>query len=129
MTFAIGATLSSCEKDEINEGIEMKMRNRDNGNDYLHLLCGETSLHITSSNNFSVWYGEITDIGKVRNLEKIKNTPTSGWAKEVAVEPGHGYVIRSTYCERFARLYVEEYIEGVSGGILGAVIIYQDNWK
>ena len=123
-----GTFLTSCGKDEFDEGIEMRMRNRDNGNDVLQLLGGRT-LSITSSNNFTVWSGAIADVGSVRHLGKITSVPTSGWAYEVAVRPGHGYVVGSEYSNEFARIYVKDWIEGTDGGILGAVIVYQDHWK
>lgn len=129
MVFTISTFFSSCEKDEFDDGIEMRMRNLDNGNDSLWILAGETSLSITSSNNFNVWKGQIADVGSVRNLGKVTSIPTSGWANEVAVKPGHGYVVSSDFCDEYARVYVKDWIEGTSGGILGAVIVYQDHWK
>ena len=81
--------------------------------------------------------GDIACVGSVSGLGKIKNIPSSGWAEEMAVHPGQGYVVRHKYdggnggkkfC-KYARVYVEDWIEGTSGGIIGAVIRYEDNWK
>ena len=130
MVLCTSTILTSCEKDDFDEGIEMRMRNRDNGDDRIWLLANPsdwgTYLEITSSNNFKTG-GAIADVGSVRNLGKIKSVPTSGWTSTIAVRPGHGYVVSRE--DKYARVYVKEWIEGTSGGILGAVILYQDNWK
>jgi len=159
MAMAWGMTFSSCEKENDSTGIEMRMRNEDNGDDRLTLLKVDDAcydeldheyeyscvrLKISNSNNFylSGRYSErdIVCVGNVNGLSKIKKIPTSGWAQEVAVQPGQGYIIRSkngassnqlqykTFC-KYARVYVEDWIEGTSGGIIGAVIRYEDNWK
>ena len=166
----MSVAVSSCSKDSIEadkEGIEMRMRNEDEGNDYIYLLkvdsavlvsyyyqgseetyyqSTEAEMHISSSNNFhvSMWnsYGDvsISCVGSVSGLSGIKKIPEGGWTNQIAVQPGQGYVIRhkngaddsqSTYRKycRYARVYVVEWIEGVDGGILGATIRYQDNWK
>lgn len=159
MAMAVGVGFVSCERDDGSEGIEFRMRNSDNGNDIISLLqvdtsyyIGETFVHekyrttlyLTSSNNFkviesweivSIFYdtydGHIACIGNVNSLSKIKTIPNSGWTSEVAVHPGQGYVIQNKHGDfcRYARLYVEDWIESTDGGIIGAVIRYQDNWK
>lgn len=159
--WGISVTLvTSCQKEngtsiignDDNTGVELRMRNESNGGDYVDLLRVEIAynnysydsyvcLYITGSNNFyaSEYFGvaDIVCVGNVNGLSKIKNIPESGWAEQVAVQPGSGYIIRnknpnapgySQWC-RYARVYVEEWIEGVSGGILGAVIRYQDDWQ
>lgn len=118
----------------------------DNSNDeYVQLI-------ITSSNNFYVsgygsGYGigtpEIVCVGNVSGLNGIKDIPNSGWTEQVAVQPGQGYIIRrkpvnindpgmdlyySQFCT-YARVYVVDWLESTSGGIIGAIIRYQDNWK
>ena len=99
-------------------------------------------LGISSSNNFYMgnYYanGEIVCVGSVKKLGQIKDIPSSGWTNSnVSVKPGYGYIIRSKnddprsykhYCH-YARIYVVSWIEGTSGGILGATIRYQDDWK
>lgn len=154
MALVIGTMFTSCEKDDGSEGIQMRMRNRDNGNDRIYLLSVDDTINysgnwvclgISSSNNFyvveehtynaSYSYCDIACVGGVSSLGKINNIPNSGWTDEIAVQPGQGYIIRhwdskkkSRYF-KYARVYVEEWIEGTSGGILGAVIRYEDNWK
>lgn len=77
----------------------------------------------------------IASIGSVRGLSKIKQIPQSGWTDRLAVNPGNGYVIKfegscesGTFCH-YARVYVEEWIESTSGGIIGAIVRYEGNWK
>ena len=168
IALGMGSTFTSCEKDDGSTGIEMRMRNSDNGGDRVDLLnvseafyvapyviYGQqyggywensyVGLSISSSNNFYV-YGERCDcdivcIGNVNGLSRINSIPNSGWASKVAVQPGKGYIIRSKnptgnygnsyynqFC-KYARVYVVDWIEGTSGGILGATIRYQDDWK
>ena len=152
IALTIGTFFTSCEKDDGSLGIEMKMRNE--GYDQLAMLyvdsayyydywhSGHVVLKISGSNNFYL-YGynnnsdcDIVCVGNVRGLSRINNIPQYGWAKQVAVQPGQGYIIRSKnpsgseysqWC-KYARVYVVEWIEGVSGGIIGATIRYQDNW-
>ena len=161
MAMVIGVGFVSCERDDGSEGIEFRMRNKDNatfeeggyllgllrvdsvfyysyGNRYCASL--EVALGINEGNNFyvSTWQSEcsITCVGSVSNLGRINRIPESGWASMVSVKPGNGYIIRhknnddnlKTFC-RYARVYVEDWIESTDGGIIGAVIRYQDNWK
>lgn len=132
MVLCTSTILTSCEKDDFDEGIEMRMRNYGNGYDILWLLALPSdygiNLEITNSNNFKTG-GAIADVGSVRNLGKIKSVPTSGWTSTIAVKPGHGYVVCRYDSYEYARVYVKDWIEGTSGGILGAVIVYQDHWK
>lgn len=103
-------------------------------------------LAITSSNNFYLSGSrcdcDIVCVGSVGGLGRINNIPSSGWTNQVAVQPGQGYIIRSknpngnnganyyNQWYKYARVYVVDWIEGASsGGILGAIIRYQDNWK
>ena len=156
--------VTSCQKEDGTSnssndnsiGIEFRMRNGNYGDDQVELLKvknafyeeyynyyqeGYVELRISGSNNFqSIGRWTETDIvciGNVNGLSKINSIPESGWASQVAVQPGFGYIIRSKnpngtgysqWC-RYARVYVEKWIEGTSGGILGAVIRYQDDWK
>lgn len=147
---------TSCEKDDGSAGIEKRMRNENNGCDEIRILRVDNAyynqgydywdesyvdLGITLSNNFHLdgrsCDHKIVCIGSVGGLGRIKKIPESGWADEVAVQPGQGYIIRSKnrsgsgysqWC-KYARVYVEDWIEGTSGEILGATIRYQDNWK
>ena len=167
MAMALGMSFSSCEKeDNDSTGIEVSLRN--NGNDCVPLLGVEDAcqvriycdgelecelsspswvdLTINNSNNFdprgSYSDVDVVCVGEVSGLSKITEIPTSGWVKQVAVQPGQGYIIRSKNCTsinenvtynktfcKYACVYVVDWIEGTSGGIIGAVIRYEDNWK
>lgn len=77
----------------------------------------------------------IASIGGVSGLSKVRQIPQSGWTDRVAVNPGNGYVIKfegncesGTFCH-YARVYVEEWIESTSGGIIGAIVRYEGNWE
>lgn len=97
--------------------IELKMRNWDNGRTYL----GDF-LFITSANNFKG--GKIAALGSVRGLGNVARIPSSGWADEVAVTPGNGYVVYGN--NKFYRIYVEEFtLAAETEGIIGAAIKYQ----
>ena len=99
----------------------------------------ETGLSINDANNFDAYEGEIVCVGKVSGIGSIKKVPQSGWSDKCAVQPGYGYVLRvkgyrwndnsreySDY--RYVRIYVVDYMEGTSGGIIGATIKYQAPW-
>lgn len=135
MAMAIGVGFVSCEKDDGSEGIEFRMRNYSNGGDGIWLL-NSVALEISSSNNFYLYnelynIGEISCVGSVSSLGRIKKIPESGWVREISVNPEKGYIIRCKVngIYNYARVYVEDWIEGTNGGIIGAVIRYQDNWK
>ena len=127
IALTMGTLFTSCEKDDGSVGIEMRMRNYGNGGEDLYLLGGGVRLWIRSNNNFKVSDGEIVCVGNVGGIGRINNIPQSGWAKELAVHPGQGYIIR--FGNKYARVYVVDWIEGTSGGIIGAIIRYQDNWR
>ena len=106
----------------------------------------ETGLSINDANNFVAGYmiyGEdsyndgIVCVGKVSGIGSIKKVPQSGWSRTCAVQPGYGYVLRSREISnlrdefgdyRYVRVYVVDYMEGTSGGIIGATIKYQAPW-
>jgi hypothetical protein len=78
--------------------------------------------------------GEVVNLGEVKGLGDVVNKPTSGWAETTAMELGNGYVLRVRQSDNYYdtttplvyyRLYVEEYITSVSGGILGVKVKYQ----
>lgn len=134
------ATFSSCTKDnggDNNTGIEFRMRNAANGWDAVD-FGGAVALSISSSNNFFFPEGgyslaDIASVGRVNSLSGITTIPNSGWCDEIAVHPGTGYVVRcrsnDTDSFHYGRVYVEEWIESTSGGIIGAVLWYEDKWK
>ena len=175
LTIALFVLFPSCTKENgiggnDNVGVEFRMRNKENGNDYIKLLQIDDAifsssytykshirLRISNSNNFyaegfigegdymmisDIPFWSIVSVGNVTGLGKIKTIPQTGWATEVAVHPGNGYVVRcqgngenyhdyghySHFC-RYARVYVEDWIESTSGGVIGAVIHYEDNWR
>ena len=93
-------------------------------------------LGMNSSNNLqaeSRWGSNpnIVSIGKVSGLASIKNIPETGWSNQTAVIPGYGYVYRWSQSNQkyYARIYVVDYMTSTTGGIMGATIKYQDNWK
>lgn len=91
--------------------------------------------------------GEISSMGPVDDLGGVKKIPDGGWSEKSAVQPGYGYVVRlkqdgktSTSTDgqltineknicRYARIYVVDWDVSTTGGIIGATIRYQDNWK
>lgn len=127
-------TLTSCGKDEgpiTNDPItpntevpdptgtiRLSMRDRDNGRTYLDNIYIDTE-------NFEG--AKFASIGAVRGLGNITNIPTTGWASEVAVVPGNGYVAYAN--DKFYRMYVVNYILNTSNGIIGADVKYQEPFK
>ena len=94
---------------------------------------------------YGFYGGEISSVGAVDGLGNVKKIPEGGWSKKSAVQPGYGYVVKlkqdkitttdgelrrdyKKYC-RYARIYVVEWDVSTTGGIIGATIRYQDNWK
>lgn len=111
-----------------------------------------SELRMNRENNFttsSYYCTEIVSVGQVGGLGKINSIPSTGWTNKTAVVPGCGYIIRFksnpnydyyyfrpnyyTYTPReivrYARVYVVDFYEAVTGGIIGATIKYQENWK
>lgn len=86
-------------------------------------------IYIDDGNNFSGSYSYFASIGKVRGLGNVSDIPTSGWASQVAVNPGYGYVAYNGGDNQFYRIYVEDYIVSTGGGIIGADIKYQTPFK
>lgn len=101
--------------------ITLSMRDKHNGNTYLDgtiQICNE---------NFTGWNSYFTSVGAVKGLGNVANIPTTGWASEVAVIPGNGYVAYSNNI--FYRLYVTNFIASTTGGIIGAEVKYQKPFK
>lgn len=107
-------------------------------------------LGMNSSNNFYVNGTEIISIGLVNGLGSVNKIPETGWSSQVAVVPGTGYIVRcrvatkyeyegvrysgpyynpryDSYC--YSRIYVVDYMTNTGGGIMGATIKYQGDWK
>lgn len=125
---------TACNEDVSEDGvITVILRNGNNGGGYINMYADE--IHIDISNNFWSYRGEFVDMG-TKSISQIKNIPTQGWASEVAVFPGHGYIFRTQHPKGdelywdglywYGRIYVVGYIEGTSdGGIIGATIQYK----
>lgn len=113
--------------------INVSMRNGDKntatiiGNDF----------YIGYDNNFTNVDNDVAFVcvGKVNGLGNITGIPKKGWAKNVALEPGNGYIVHNkgynegydynTDNNFYYRLYVEDYILSTTGGIIGAKVKYQ----
>ena len=100
--------------------ITLSMRDTKNGNTYLDNIQIENE-------NFTGWECYFASIGAVKGLGNVANIPTTGWASQVAVIPGNGYVAYNGV--NFYRLYVTDYITATSGGIIGADVKYQKPFK
>lgn len=91
-------------------------------------------LRIGSTNNFQLAGSgsiSITKFGNVSGISAITSVPSSGWVREIAVNPGSGYVVRyrgAGFNYTYARIYVKSWITNTLGEIIGATIVYQDNW-
>ena len=141
----VSFTLTSCDGNDPDEGvITLKMRNADEGNTTISLSHEDRTyayVSITSGNNFYLGtfeYGvncEICDAG-AKKLGAVKTVPSSGWANELAVIPGHSYVVKVStrnYYDNpdykpvkfYYKIYVIDWINGASsGGIIGAEVKY-----
>jgi len=76
---------------------------------------------------------EFSDIGEANGLGAVTTIPNDGWAESLAIQVGHGYVIRyrhsfsyttSTLPYFYYRFYVVKWLESTSGGIIGATLKY-----
>lgn len=129
----VSFSFTSCEKEEEDvsdpEGtITLKMRNADNGSTGIQF--GRDKFYISKENNFRGYHGYISvaDVGQVKGLASVTKIPQSGWGRDVAVNIGHGYVVKSDNNE-YMRIYVISWIKGASsGGIIGAEVKYQCPW-
>lgn len=132
----LSISLVSCENDDDDEvtndpegTITLKMRNADNGSTGIRF--GNDKFYISKENNFRGYHGYISvaDVGKVKGLSSIKNIPQNGWGRDVAVNIGHGYIVKSNNNE-YMRIYVENWIKAAgSEGIIGAEVKYQCPWN
>ncbi len=94
--------------------ISLSMRNADNGKTYLD------DIYIKNENFVGAYF---TSLGAVKGLGNITTIPTSGWANQLSVIEGNGYV---AFCDNhFYRIYVVSDIVGTTGGIIGSDIKYQ----
>lgn len=139
MAVAIGMGCTSCDKEDDNTGndnspedltgIEVNLRNANGG--YVVVLDNYVWLEIDKSDNFVVDKGaSIVSVGQVPGLSKVTNIPNSGWSYKVIVKKGHGYIIRNSTQNHYARVYVVDMMtDASSGGVIGATIRYEPDWK
>lgn len=99
--------------------VSLSMRNASNGNTKLG------NIYINSGDNFAG--ANYTSLGIVNGLGNVSVIPSTGWASQIAVKPGHGYIAYTG--GSFTRIYVEDYVISTSGGVIGADIKYQEPFK
>lgn len=98
--------------------ISLSMRNADNGKTYLD------NIYISNENFRGAYFASV---GAVRGLGNVSTIPTTGWAEQMSVIAGNGYLAYSN--NQFYRIYVVSDIAGTSGGVIGADIKYQKPFK
>lgn len=112
-----------------------------NNNDSRIYMWGSyyDGIKMNSANNLATTSTgvEIVSVGSVKGLSSITKVPDTGWSYETAAIPGYGYVVRQSsrqwdaslnkyvYEYKYVRLYVIDYMESTSGGIMGCTIKYQ----
>jgi len=90
-----------------------------------YISIGSDNLYMSYDNNFRP-DEYIASVGKVKGLGSITKIPSSGFVRQMAVDPGYGYVIQiGRDSNKYARLYVVEWAISTSGGIIGAKVKYQ----
>jgi hypothetical protein len=125
--------MAGCETDNSDPSgaVQVTMRNGNNGRTIVSPDGASGSFFIGNNNNFYSWTGrvEFATVGKVNGLGNVTRIPTSGWANQVAVVPGQGYVVAfrnwNTEEVTYLRMYVLSWVEASTGGIIGARITYQ----
>ena len=100
--------------------ISLSMRNASNGKTYLG------SLYIGADDNFTG--GWFVNLGPMKGLGNVTYIPVTGWAPQVAVTPGCGYIAYDEYEKMFIRIYVTDYVISTSGGVIGADVKYQKSF-
>jgi len=157
MAIAVSMGCTSCEKtnqDDVDNGyyLEVKIRNGGSLEDncaYLFSLrsidenIGITApacLSINNADNFYIYSealeyhasADIVCIGKASVMDKINDIPNSGWSVQAPVKEGYGYIARGKDYDgtlHYARLYVVNRLTNSSGGVIGATIRYEPDWK
>lgn len=78
--------------------ITLKVRNADNGSTSIPVGMLQENVYMSSGNNFFVnnSYSRICDAGR-KSLGAVRSVPEFGWAEEMAVMPGHTYVVKVRY--------------------------------
>lgn len=141
LTLCATVVCSSCGDDDddnlpVNEGvapdkevpdpigtITLSMRDDNNGRTYLGNIYIKNE-NFTGVYPYTVYFASL---GEVKGLGNVAHIPTTGWASEMAVIPGNGYVAYNQ--GRYYRIYVKDYVISTSGGIIGAEIKYQEPFK
>lgn len=100
--------------------IALAMRNSDNGGTRLD------NIYIDKENFRGAYF---VSLGAVKGLGNVSTIPTTGWAEQVAVVAGNGYVAYSPSSNQYYRIYVVADIVGTTGGVIGADIKYQKPFK
>lgn len=100
--------------------VALSMRNYDNGRTYLD------NIYIRNENFQGAMF---VSFGAVKGLGNVSSIPTTGWADQVAVVPGYGYVAYDQSKKQFYRIYVVDEIASTTGGVIGAEIKYQKPFK
>ncbi len=116
--------------------ITLAMRDEDNGdtnlggmyieNENFAMSPYDTYFYDSFNSDFG-YLGYIASIGAVNGLGNVFYIPKNGWARKVAVIPGHGYVM--FYMGIYYRIYVIDYIGSTINSIIGANIKYQQPFK
>ena len=100
-------------------------------------FCGNIDFYSGSSYSWTGSFWDFAIYSQVLSLGNITKIPTSGWARQVAIIPGYGYVGRCIHYytdggiaeERrdttYVRIYVTEYMTTSGGGVMGAYVKYQ----
>lgn len=105
--------------------ISLSMHNESNGKTFIN-----NNFYIDDGNNFAGSLSSyFASIGRVKGLGNVSDIPVAGWAHSVSVTPGYGYVGYHVYENNYYRIYVDDYITSVGGGIIGADIKYQTPFK
>lgn len=115
------------EVDDPTGTILVSMRNENNGKTAI-APKDAGSFYIDEADNFKGYSSyEFVTLGQMKGLGNVTRIPADGWAEQVAVRPGYGYVAAYSGGSSvvFTRLYVDSYMTAVGGGIIGAAVKYQ----
>lgn len=132
---ACAAMLGGCKKEEsINlfpDGTaSLNMMNEKNGK----TLLGNSDVYLTEAGNFKSLSFQISDMGPKRGIGDIEVPDFKNMAREVAAEPGHGYMIYRTFDildfgrnknaisqrAQVYRVFVDSWIKDENGEVTGA---------
>lgn len=135
--------ISACSKDDDNYDGDGNIKpdvevSDPDGTIQLSMMSGDKdnatflddAFYIGNDYNFKGNSCYFVSLGAVKGLGNVSYIPTSGWADQVAVIPGNGYVVcyGGKSCT-FYRVYVNSSITDVNGGVLGTEVKYQKPFK